>query len=87
MVESSQGMVAFLGVPPDRRLLDEDLVNLPEAEQHHEPVVSTERHDRLVAAGSLANRCHPDRRGGTAALWRLCSFCSMAAARSAPSSP
>lgn len=53
MVENSQGMLAFLGVPPDRRLLGEDLVNLPEAEQHHEPVVSTERHDRLVAAGSV----------------------------------
>jgi hypothetical protein len=53
MVENSQGMLAFLGVPPDRRLLGEDLVNLPEAEQHYEPVMSTERHDRLVAAGSL----------------------------------
>ncbi len=53
MVENSQGMLAFLGVPPDRRLLGEDLLNLPEAEQHHEPLMSTARHDRLVATGSL----------------------------------
>jgi hypothetical protein len=53
MVENNQDMLAFLGVPPDRRLLDEDLFNLPEAEQHHEPVMTTEGHDRLVAAGSL----------------------------------
>lgn len=53
MVENSQGMLAFLGVAPDRRLLDEDLSNLPEAEQHHEPAISTEGHDRLVRAGSL----------------------------------
>ncbi len=53
MVENNQDMLAFLGVPPDRRLLDEDLANLPEAEQHHEPAITTEGHDRLVAAGSL----------------------------------
>jgi hypothetical protein len=54
MADGSQNMVAFLGVPADRRLLDEDLVNLPDAEQHREPAISTHRHDRLVAAGSLA---------------------------------
>lgn len=54
MVDGSQSMVAFLGVPADRRLLAEDLVNLPDAEQHREPVISTHQHDRLVAAGSLA---------------------------------
>jgi hypothetical protein len=54
MVGGSQSMVAFLGVPADRRLLDEDLVNLPDAEQQREPVISTQEHDRLVAAGSLA---------------------------------
>ena len=54
MADGSQSMVAFLGVPADRRLLDEDLVNLPDAEQYREPVISTQRHDRLVAAGSLA---------------------------------
>jgi hypothetical protein len=53
MADSSQAMVAFLGVAPDRRLLKEDLANLPEAEQRHEPAVSTHRHERLVAAGSL----------------------------------
>ena len=37
MVDGSQGMVAFLGVPADRRLLDEDRFNLPDAEQHREP--------------------------------------------------
>jgi hypothetical protein len=53
MVDGSQGMVAFLGVAADRRLLDEDLFNLPDAERHHEPAISTQEHDRLVAAGSL----------------------------------
>jgi hypothetical protein len=53
MADGSQGMVAFLGVAPDRRLLDEDLLNLPAAEQHHEPAISMHKHDRLVAAGSL----------------------------------
>ncbi len=47
------GMVAFLGVAADRRLLDEDLANLPEAEQRHEPAVETHQHNRLVAAGSV----------------------------------
>ncbi len=45
--------MAFLGVPADERLLDEDLVNLPDAEQYREPVLSSHGHDRLVAAGSL----------------------------------
>jgi hypothetical protein len=53
MADNSQDMLAFLGIAPDRRLLDEDLANLPEAEQHHEPAMSTERHDRLVRAGSV----------------------------------
>jgi hypothetical protein len=46
-------MIAFLGVPADRRLLNEDLFNLPEAEQRREPEIATDKHDRLVAAGSL----------------------------------
>jgi hypothetical protein len=53
MSDQNEGMLAFLGVPADRRLLDEDLVNLPAAEQYHEPAVVTHKHDRLVAAGSL----------------------------------
>src|SRR5450755_4579746 len=53
MADDNQGMVAFLGVPVDPRLLGEDLRNLPDAEQHPEPVISTHRHERLVAAGSL----------------------------------
>jgi hypothetical protein len=53
MVDGSQGLLAFLGVAADRRLLDEDLFNLPDAEQHREPDISTDKHDRLVAAGSL----------------------------------
>jgi hypothetical protein len=53
MADGSQAMVAFLGVPADRRLLDEDLFNLPEAEQRREPEIAVEKHDRLVAAGSL----------------------------------
>ena len=53
MGEPHEGMLAFLGVPADRRLLDEDLVNLPAAERYHELAVVTHKHDRLVAAGSL----------------------------------
>lgn len=52
MTGDSQEMLAFLGVAPDPRLLDADLSNLPAAEQHREPPVSTQRHERLVAAGS-----------------------------------
>lgn len=47
-----EGMVAFLGAAADERLLDADLINLPDVEQRHEPAISTHRHDRLVAAGS-----------------------------------
>jgi hypothetical protein len=53
MGDEDQGMVAFLGVPADRRLLEEDLHNLPDAEQRREPPISTHKHDRLVGAGSL----------------------------------
>jgi hypothetical protein len=53
MGDGNQGMVAFLGVDADRRLLDEDRLNLPDAEQPRQPAVSTHQHDRLVAAGSL----------------------------------
>ncbi len=53
MSAGSQDMLAFLGVAPDPRLLDDDLINLPGAEQHRQPAVSTQRHDRLVAAGSV----------------------------------
>jgi hypothetical protein len=51
--DGGQGIVAFLGVAADTRLLHEDMVNLPDAEQHREPAVSSHQHDRLVAAGSL----------------------------------
>jgi hypothetical protein len=53
MGDAREGMVAFLGVAADGRLLSEDLVNLPDAEQRLEPAVTTHKHDRLVAAGSL----------------------------------
>jgi hypothetical protein len=53
MGDASDGMVAFLGVGADPRLLNEDLINLPDAEQHHEPAISTHKHDKLVATGSL----------------------------------
>lgn len=53
MGDGSHGMLAFLGVAADRRLLEEDLVNLPDAEQRREPDISTHKHERLVAAGSL----------------------------------
>jgi hypothetical protein len=52
MADDSQDMLVFLGVAPDPRLLDHDLINLPGAEQHREPSVSTQRHERLVAVGS-----------------------------------
>jgi len=53
MGDQNEGMLAFLGVPADRRLLDQDMVNLPAPEQYHEPAVITHKHDRLVTAGSL----------------------------------
>src|SRR5262249_44337961 len=53
MGDPAEGMLAFLGVPADRRLLEEDLANLPAAEQYREPAIVTHKHDRLVAAGSL----------------------------------
>jgi hypothetical protein len=52
MTEDSQGMLAFLGVAPDPRLLGDDQGNLPPTEQYREPPISTHRHERLVAAGS-----------------------------------
>jgi hypothetical protein len=52
MADDEQGILAFLGVAPDPRLLAEDLTSLPAAEQRSEPPVSTQRHERLVAAGS-----------------------------------
>jgi hypothetical protein len=53
MADEGQAMVAFLGVAADRRLLNEDRFNLPDVERHREPDMSTQKHDRLVAAGSL----------------------------------
>ena len=69
-------MVAFLGVRADERLLDADLVNLPDAGQHREPVISNQRHDRLVAAGPLltaerawiSNPRHRSSHGRTSAI-------------------
>ena len=52
VAEGGREIVAFLGAPTDERLVA-DHVNLPDAEQHQEPVPSSQRHDRLVAAGSL----------------------------------
>lgn len=48
-----QDLVAFLGAMPDRRLLDEDLACLPDAEHHREPELSAHGHNRLVTAGSF----------------------------------
>ncbi len=53
MLDGRQDMVAFLGVRADERLLDEDAGGLPDTEQRRDPVVSSQRHDRLVAAGSV----------------------------------
>jgi hypothetical protein len=52
MAGGGQSMVDFLGVPADRRLLGEDMANLPAAEQYHETAVAARGHDRLVATGS-----------------------------------
>lgn len=52
MTDDNRDVLAFLGVSPDPQLLDDDLINLPSAEQPRESPVSTQRHDRLVAAGS-----------------------------------
>ena len=52
MTDDSADLLAFLGVAPDPRLLGDDLLDLPEAEQHREPPVSTRRHARLVAVGT-----------------------------------
>src|SRR5436190_11939755 len=48
-----EGMVEFLGVPADPRLLHEDLIELPDTEQLSAPAISTHDHDRLVTAGSF----------------------------------
>ncbi len=73
MSDDSQGMLAFLGVAPDPRLLGDDLSNLPVAEQRREPPMSTRRHERLVAAGSVLTAVSLI--GGVALLlyggWRL----------------
>lgn len=53
MADSDPEMISFLGATADRRLLGEDLGSLPDAEQHHESVVVSHTHHRLVAAGSL----------------------------------
>ena len=53
MTDASQDMVAFLGVAPDPRLLDDDLTTLPDTERRRESPASTRRHERLVATGSL----------------------------------
>src|SRR4051794_32562348 len=54
MNDGGQGLVALLGIPPDRRLLEEDLANLPDAEQLRQPPVAiSTKHNRLVAAGSV----------------------------------
>jgi len=52
MTDDTQGMVAFLGVAADRRLLNEDRFSLPDAEQYRPPTVPAHGHGRLVAAGS-----------------------------------
>ena len=71
---SGEELVAFLGVAPDPRLLGDDLINLPEAEQRREPAVfSSSTHNRLVAAGSFLTGATLI--GGSAlavyAAWRL----------------
>ncbi|HEX4108192.1 MAG TPA: hypothetical protein VHX88_08665 [Solirubrobacteraceae bacterium] len=53
MSDSGQSMVSFLGAKADRRLLGEDMSNLPDAEHYRETAISTREHDRLVAIGSL----------------------------------
>ncbi|MFZ0089492.1 MAG: hypothetical protein WAL63_08300 [Solirubrobacteraceae bacterium] len=45
--------LAFLGVPPDRRLLEEDVGGLPDVGPRPGAAIATAQHDRLVAAGSV----------------------------------
>ena len=71
MDDPSQGMLAFLGVPADPRLLDEDLVNVPAAEQYH---AAGRRHAQARPAGRGwigPHRRQLDRWGGDRALRRL----------------
>src|SRR5437588_6081855 len=69
----AQDMVTFLGVPADERLLGEDLADMPGAERYREPPISTHKHNRLVAAGSVMTAATLI--GGTAMLlyaaWRI----------------
>ena len=52
-VEGRQDIVDFLGVAPDRRLLEEDLCALPDAEQRPVPATAApHRHTRLVTTGA-----------------------------------
>ena len=53
MTERGRETVAFVGVTADEQMLNEDHVNLPDPEQYRKPVLFSQRHDRLVAAGSL----------------------------------
>lgn len=53
MVGDSDAMVAFLGVPADRRLLGGELDGAPGTGPRPTPTATTAGHDRLVAAGSL----------------------------------
>jgi hypothetical protein len=73
MTDDGQDMLAFLGVAPDPRLLDEDLGGLPAAERPTVAPASSRPHGRLVAAGSALTGMSLI--GGTAlllwALWRL----------------
>ena len=83
MGDPNEGLLAFLGVVPDQRLLDEDAGNLPAAEQYHELAVVTRKHDRLVAVGSLLTGVTLI--GGAASRSTAAGmFFSMTAVRSAP---
>ena len=71
MVDGSQELIAFLGVAADRRLLNEDLFNLPEAEQRREPAVATDtRTTGLSRRGRSSPGVDLDRRCRARAVWR-----------------
>jgi hypothetical protein len=53
MAGAGESMVGFLGVPADRELLASDIAGLPEAGARPAQLISTHKHARLVAAGSV----------------------------------
>ena len=82
MADAEQGMVAFLGVAPDPRLLEQDNPTSRTPSSTGELTISTHEHDRLVAAGSVLTGATLI--GGVA--WR-CTGAGSCSSRAAAPSP